>query len=723
MMPPRPAHGPDASPAFAYRADIDGLRALAVGAVIAYHTGVPFVPGGFTGVDIFFVISGFLLTGIMLNDVLRQGRVQILAFYARRVRRILPTLLLVVIATEVAALCLLSPALQEPQRISRSALSALLMLANVHFLRAGEDYFASPSEFDPFLHTWSLSVEEQFYLVWPAVFALLIWVFRRGEAWRTWLAISLTVLCALSWGGAITLFHWRAPWAFYLTAARGWELGCGALLAICLPFVRLMSRRWAASSSTIGAGLLVVGITLVPSDWSSPVTLALFPVLGSVLVIAGNAVYPGYLVGRLLSAPMMVQVGLASYAWYLWHWPALSIARVLTLGGHHLFRDCLISAATLGLSLITLKWYERPLRYYQPSRGPVAPAWVCVAGGFVTAAAFLLVFSGEHWVKHRPFNPREAEVLRAKEDAVAGCLAFIGENETAAPKSCLASSDGAKVILWGDSIADRWAPAIKAWSGQTAGQVDFEQLTKSACPPVRGLLPTEPLAGDWKPYQGCRTFNDWAIGRFPTDNPNGRTGVVIAANWWLRATDLDLRRLGRPEARQSFDVGATTTDASLAALEQGVRSTLRDITRRGLRVVLILQSPMLIRAGEDALIDAPECLFRADEGDCVMPRALHERLSGPANQVLMKVADEFPLVRVFDPTPLFCRDTVCPARVGGVVGYTDHVHFSKTMALSMAGTLNPLLDWVTAPRAGEAPSRQASLGDTMRVEATPSEAR
>jgi peptidoglycan/LPS O-acetylase OafA/YrhL len=706
-----------------YRPDIDGLRAIAVASVVAYHAGLPFVPGGFTGVDIFFVISGFLLTAILLEDVDRTGRVQILAFYARRVRRILPTLFLVVLATEIAVACLLSPALQEPQRISRSALSALLMLANIHFLRAGEDYFSAPSDFDPFLHTWSLSVEEQFYLVWPALFGIAAVLLARVRSRDLWLGLSLGLLCLTSWACAMLLAHWRSPWAFYLTPARGWELGAGGLLAIGLPSVRRLPRKTGAAMSSAGLALLAAGILFVPSDQSSPLTLALFPVLGALLVIAGNAVHPGSLTGRLLSQPAMVRVGLASYAWYLWHWPALSISRILTLGQPHLPRDVLISLGTLGLAFVTLRWFERPLRYFRSGDRAFPSLSVCFAGGGATVLTVCLVLGVSHWVQHRPLTAAEAEVLRASEDAVPGCLAFIGSREITAPSDCLARADGPKIILWGDSIADRWAPAVKAWPGFASRRVAFEQLTKSACPPVMTLLPTEPLAGDWKPYEGCRTFNEWDLSRFPRTNPSGQSGVVIAANWWLRATDLDLRRLGRPEARQSFDVNAVTTDESLAALEAGMRATLRDITGRGLRVLLILQSPMLIRADENALIDAPVCLFRSTDQDCVMPRGLHERLSEPANRVLIKVASEFPEVRVFDPTPLFCPNDTCPARIGDIVGYTDHVHFSRTMADAMSGVLAGYLDWLSAPDGKNPGKHEDRLAGTVGVPADTTVAR
>jgi peptidoglycan/LPS O-acetylase OafA/YrhL len=684
-----------------YRPDIDGLRAVAVVAVVAYHTGLPGVRGGFTGVDIFFVISGYLITGLLLLDIEQHRRVQILKFYARRARRILPTLLLVALTTVFVSAWLLSPGLGEVQRVSQGALATLLMSANFYFLHATGSYFAVRSEFQPLLHTWSLSVEEQFYFLWPTTLAAAYALFARFRAPVLWVGATTVVLITVSAVGAVVLAASHNAWAFYFTAARGWELGTGGLLAIGLPSVRGVPRRWCLTASVLGIALIVAGIATIQPDRSSPLLMAAFPVLGTSLVVAGNTFYPTGPVGRILSVRAMVQVGLASYAWYLWHWPALSIARILRAGSHDLLQDCIISIATLAVSFLTLRWYERPLRYHAGIRA--APAkLVVLAGCGATLTAAALVFGVDAWSQQTSRTAAEIALMRAKDDTAeqGQCLLSLGsaEGETA-PTDCLASGNRPRVILWGDSIADRFSPALHEWASRHGVTATVEQLTKPACPPVLNSLPTQPLLGAWKPYYGCRSFNAWVENRFSlAATASNRSGVLLSAAWWPRATDYDLRRLGGIESRHSFDISATTTKDSLSVFEAAMRSTLRDITDHGLRAVIVLQTPILVSPGGGDALDAPDCLFRKNEHDCAMALAVHRQLADPVNRILTRLAGEFPDVRVFDPAPFLCPEERCPARIDGIVAYTDYEHISATMARALTGALVPYLDWLTAPR-------------------------
>jgi peptidoglycan/LPS O-acetylase OafA/YrhL len=404
------------------------------------------VRGGFTGVDIFFVISGYLITGLLLLDIKQYRRIRILHFYARRVRRILPMLLLVVLTTELASILLLSPALRETQRISHEAIATLLASANFFFLRAGENYFSVRSDFEPLLHTWSLAVEEQFYLLWPAMLAAAYAISARTRSPGFWLGVTMGALCAGSFACAVLLSRWREDWTFYLTAARGWELGAGGLLAITLPSVRGVPRSWGLTASVVGLALIAAGVAFLPAEHSSPLLLFVFPVLGTSLVIGGNMVHPAGPVGRLLSWHALVQIGLVSYGWYLWHWPALSLVRILGLGSHDLVRDCAISVATLTLSFVTLRWYERPLRSGAGIRG-VASGWIVVTGCGATVAAVALVFGVNAWSDHRPRTAAEIALFRAKDDGDTKCLLPLGSDETVAPANCLASGDLPRVVL------------------------------------------------------------------------------------------------------------------------------------------------------------------------------------------------------------------------------------------------------------------------------------
>jgi peptidoglycan/LPS O-acetylase OafA/YrhL len=643
-------------------------------------------------------------------DIERFGRVRILEFYARRVRRILPTLVLVVLTTVIASFFLLSSALGEIQRVLHSGFATILMAGNLYFLHGAEDYFGVRSEFQPLLHTWSLSVEEQFYLVWPAVLALSYLVCARTGNPRRWLVITIALLIAMSAACAVMLASWRNAWAFYLAPARGWELGIGGILAILLPSARGVSLRLASVASALGLLLIVIGIATVSSQHFSPLVMAAFPVLGTSLVIAGNTLHPTGTVGRILSIRALVQLGLVSYAWYLWHWPALSIARILDLGRHDLLRDCTISALTLALSFVTLELFERPLRFRLGGKLPAR--WVVGSGCGVILVASLLILSLDVWSGRAPLTAKEVAVLRAKQDTPdqMNCLLGLGPNETTTPSACLASGQSPRLVLWGDSIAVRFAPALQQWASRHSAPIGIEVLTKAACPALVGVLPTEPDKGFWMPYEGCRSFNTWVVDkRLSLAGVTGGSGVLLSSLWWTRATDFDLRKMGASESRHSFDLNARTTADALKVFEAALRSTLRLTTDRGLRVVIILQTPILLSSWEGPALDAPACLFRKNDADCSMPLLLHDQLSNPVNSIIKKVAAEFSGVRVFDPIPILCREEKCSARVDGIIAYTDQLHLSATMAVALTEPLTPYLDWLTAEPADIITKRSAAM--------------
>lgn len=681
-----------------YRPDIDGLRAIAVTTVVAYHTGISWVSGGYLGVDIFFVISGYLITGLLLADIRAFDRVLIIDFYARRFRRILPTLVLVALATVFASALLLSAALGEVQRVSGSAIAALLFSANLYFLHLSANYFSVRADYQPLLHTWSLSVEEQFYLIWPTLLAVTHAVTRRSRSPIFWLNLVLIAVVLASLASAIILISWREDWAFYFPAARAWELGAGGLLATAPASLHSVPRRWGLAASILGLGLIVAGVAIISPDSVNPLVLIAVVVIGTVLIIFGNTVHTTGPVGRLLSSHPMVAIGLASYAWYLWHWPALSIVRILTVGEDNLGRDCIISLSTLALSFLTLHWYERPMRYHTARYASAGHVVLTGCGATVLVAAIAL---GVHtWSHHVLPSPAERALQLAQNDVDRdACLLSLGGAQTTSPTACLIKGNQPRLLLWGNSIADRLYPALLDWTSQDGGMIGVENLTKQGCPPLAEVMPTEPLVGLWKSYRGCRVFDDWVLGtRARLAGKSGRSGILIASKWWTRASDLDMRPLGRTERKHSFDVNARTTAASLAALERGLRSALRSLTDQGLRVVIVLQTPILISSWGHKFIDAPECLFRRSDSDCAMSLAFHHQHAGGVNNVITRVASEFPLVRVFDPTPILCPNDTCPARVNGIIAYTDYMHISKTMSLAMVKSLAPYLRWLTEAR-------------------------
>ena len=376
----------------------------------------------------------------------------------------------------------------------------------------------------------------------------------------------------------------------------------------------------------------------------------------------------------------MVQVGLVSYAWYLWHWPALSIVRILAVGPPRLVSglyDLSLDACLVIFDAVLVR--AAAALPYRPQRagqvGGLRRLRRHSRGSRPRLRCRRLGPSGSanRRRKSPSLPPRETSKRNA-------CSRWSRMRQRVPGRTVLLQAICRGSCLWGDSVADRLSPALHEWASQRGGVIAVEELTKAACPPLLNALP--PKSAMSKPYYECRSFNSWVADRLALAGAVGGSGVLLSATWWPRATDLDLRPFGSTAPRLTFDISATTTEESLSILESAMRSTLRDIAGHGLRAVIVLQTPLLISPWGGPLY-APDCLFRRSERECAMPLAVHRQLSNKVNQILTKVAGEFSNVRVFDPTPLFCPDERCPARINGIVAYTDELHISATMARTL----------------------------------------
>lgn len=455
---------------------IDGLRAFAVLAVVAYHARLP-VPAGFVGVDVFFVISGYVITRMLLSE----PQIDLLAFYARRVRRILPALVLVVAATLALSAAMLSADLQIAT--NRSAIAAMAMAANVWFqLHTG--YFDVAADQQPLLHLWSLGVEEQFYLVWP----LLLIALRR----KPWVLAGLAVT-------SLALAEVWPAGAFYSMPARFWELAVGGLIAF------LPQLRATALTGLLGLLLLAVAVLYVPQDF--PGTGALLPVFGAGLCLL--AVHCGASVKPLEWRPVRY-VGLVSYSFYLWHWPLLAIAKGYSFDPPTLAQNLALCALAFVLASASYHFIEAPFRRTNP------PKVRAIALG-VTACAMLAGCAAAIPVKPTqagtfPEIPRQC--YQTHDDAPALPPASCGQGD---------------VVLWGDSHAQAWLPYA-----QSLGNVRL--LSRTGCPP--SALPTgprmEPSQNPWDRGDQaetrrarCAAFNALAL----EQAKRGR--VVILATRWI----------------------------------------------------------------------------------------------------------------------------------------------------------------------------------------------
>jgi peptidoglycan/LPS O-acetylase OafA/YrhL len=346
-----------------FRPDVEGLRAIAVGLVVLYHAGVPKMGGGYVGVDVFFVLSGFLITGLLIRERLTRGSNSLPGFYARRARRILPVATIVLMVTVLASYHWLG--FLRAGVIAEDGKWTATFLANIRFALQGTQYLTASAPPSPLQHYWSLAVEEQFYLVWPALF-LLVAAIARGAGLRLKLATVLAFIIGASFAWSVIETRQNGTWAFFSPLTRAWELGLGAMLAVATPAMLRLPQRLGAWLSWAGVVAVVGSAFLISATTAFPGYAAALPVLGTVAVVAGGTIRPGGGAEILLRQRPMQWLGKLSYSLYLWHWPLLTIAaqrqaRPLTVG-----TGLLWVAVALVLSAVVFWVIENPVRYAKP---------------------------------------------------------------------------------------------------------------------------------------------------------------------------------------------------------------------------------------------------------------------------------------------------------------------------------------------------------------------
>src|SRR5262245_18987770 len=347
------------------RLDIQGLRALAVLLVVAYHAGLP-VEGGFIGVDVFFVISGFVITGVLVRQCSAEGRIDFRGFYTRRIRRLLPALALVVSVTSVISI-LVQPPNGEQQQTAQTALGAMLLSANVVIPRLSDNYFTFAATANPLLHTWSLSAEEQFYLGFPALLllGLAFTPSRSFGGWRPILVVagasaaSVVLLLVSTYASLSVASLGVIADPFYSSLTRAWECGAGALVALAAGTVRRCPPRLLLIGGLAGTVIVLASAVRINQSAPFPGVVAFVPVFGTALILASGVAQPNPLV-RGLSIRPLVWIGDLSYSWYLWHWPAIVLGRLIFPG---VVRIAILSAAaSLVPAFLSFRFVENPIR-------------------------------------------------------------------------------------------------------------------------------------------------------------------------------------------------------------------------------------------------------------------------------------------------------------------------------------------------------------------------
>ncbi|WEK62708.1 MAG: acyltransferase family protein [Candidatus Microbacterium colombiense] len=666
-------------PALGFRTDVQGLRAVAVGLVVVYHAGVPFVTGGYVGVDVFFVISGFLISTHLLQSLERDGRVKFGEFYARRIRRILPASLTVAVLTAVAAIVFYPPLALE--RVLRDGLATILYVPNIWFAIQNTDYLADQSP-SPFQHYWSLGVEEQFYLLWPLLlFLLFLLVGRRPRL----VLAGIVVLATASLIAGAVLTPIDQPSAFFLLPTRAWELLIGAIVGAAL-LQGIRAPQWmAAVGGWIGLSMIVGSALLFDDGTAFPGLAATVPTIGTALVIYFGATSTGSGLDRLLSLRPMQFIGLISYSLYLVHWPLLVVPQA-AVGEQEPLR--LWIKIVLGIVLaVPLAWLlhrfvENPLRAPKilTERRPrvtlltalgVTIVLVIASNVAVQASSARITGTGGEasaaasYPQSPPaatdFVPRNmTPALPDVADDLAplftdGCQFDV---KTEGVQDCeYGDADGSSTIaLFGDSHSAQWFPAVDDFVS-AQGDVSLRTYTKSSCSAADVTVLVKSV-----PYESCDRWRAQVVERLVADPPD----LVIISNY----------------AHYVLAESPDGTDR-LALWEDGLTETVERLRSAGSEVLLIADSPRL--RSEPATCASMDV---TDVSGCGVERswAIDDELASVERSVAAATGATH-----VDFTDFICDADVCPVIIDDMFVYRDVNHMTSTFVSYLAPALAPTI--------------------------------
>jgi peptidoglycan/LPS O-acetylase OafA/YrhL len=702
---PEPATGRARRGGDRFRPDIEGLRAVAVVAVVVYHAASRLVPGGFVGVDVFYVISGFLITDHLWREAASSNRLALGAFYARRARRLLPAAIVVLVATMALAAAVMPPL--EVRSVWKDGLYCALYVGNFRFAATRTNYLADTTP-SPFQHYWSLGVEEQFYLVWPLLLlaASLVWWRRRPT--RTGAVVGLTAVSAVSLYLSVVLTRSDQPVAFFLLPSRAWELGLGGLIALAAP---QMKRLPVEAGAVLGwAGLAAIAVACFDYGGSTPYPgrAAVLPVAGAAAVVAAGLADRGRGPVRLLGRTPMRAMGRISYSWYLWHYPVLYLIPIAV--GHSLPMAAMLAlAAGSGLlAVLTFRFVEQPGRQVRwlasSSRRTFTTGLILSSAGVaaclgaamtipsirghgVAPVAVIRQPPAVHSVSSGPSPTTIDPALTALRSAQAQVVAAVeaSASEKAVPANLEPSLSGASaseaapmvdgclgsytsttvencrfgavasrsIVLFGDSHATMWFPSVDSFAN--AHGYRLYVWTKAACPPVAIALFSPVLDRTWTE---CEQWYANAMAQIAATRPS-LVVLGIAPNY-----DAAYHVVQNGPAWQS-----------------GLASTISRIRQGGSRALVIGSAP-------SPFTNVPDCLSAHidDTAACGFGPA-GRRISGGGLVGIDQAGDaaEAATARAggavyADVAPWFCTGSVCDVVVQNLLVYRDNSHITVPYA-------------------------------------------
>jgi peptidoglycan/LPS O-acetylase OafA/YrhL len=673
-----------------YRPEVDGLRALAIVAVVLYHIGFAAFEGGFVGVDCFFVISGYLIFSLLYREQADTGAIDWKAFYARRITRLLPEATVLIVVVVVVGYFILLPtgptdgeglAFRRSQ-LAQSGAAGSLWIANFHYWQFGSGYFAPWSGREPLIHLWSLGVEEQFYVVVPLLFWLTNLLTRTTGT--RWLVSAGALLVLASIPSIALAVHFAGKWsAFYLLPTRAYEFAVGAALALWLgaPGQARPSQRTAAGLAWLGFVGICASIVWLKSD-AFPGAWALIPTISTAALIYGTTV-PNAAQSALACRPV-VYVGRISYGWYLWHWPILVLWREYSLYSAPQWTELLACGAAAIPAALGYHWVAK-LRRFAGSQ-TVRPAGIFRAGAAAVALSLAVCLVGL-WAA--PVIPVSAE-LRVMNARMHDGLPKTGEclKERFDPKVALAEcafgdlKGSPTVVLWGDSHAAAWLPGIDALLEERRAR--GIQRILFACP--AGFVADHPTSDK---FDGCNLFNRAVLEELSARSAREPLIVIIAGRW---AGYVNPGPLAIPD-RGTMPPGWAP---GRALVESGLRELIAELQKRGIPVGITHSVPEL-------RYSAPICLYRWPAERCGVRWEAEAEYLRPAVEMIAAVSASHGLP-VLDPVPLLCTKEQCRVSVNGLVLYWDDDHLSRSAMNYLRTPMSTFIDTLIQQQARAQPT-------------------
>lgn len=662
-----------------YRAEIDGLRAIAVIPVVLFHFEIAGVSGGFVGVDVFFVISGYLIGGILWEELRETGRIRLGRFFLRRVRRLAPAYFAMAIASFIAAWFILLPF--EFREFGKELIAATVYLSNVLFWRdAG--YFDVLGDERVLLHTWSLAVEEQFYLFLP-LFLLLL---ARIKAALPWV---LTAIGILSFAACVMVTNTSATTAFYLFPFRAWELLAGVLLAI---YGRESGFAWRLGgwASWVGLALILSAVVMLEPGNDFPGALALFPVAGTILMIANGK--QENLVNGLLTTPVFLFFGAISYSLYLWHWPIVTLATYYTETALGLGTSVVLITVSVVVAWLSLRLVENPVRQSSIRALPMLSGYLA-ASVAVLGIGFLL-YTKNGLIER--FGPTERPAILASRDFLQDWSRCHTPSEGAFSgiEICPIGPEGApRVLIWGDSHARAFKEGLEHLAFQE--DVPAVLIWRAGCPPLLGLSKTENGATAFE--DAACTQSNQAMEKVLDRLPQSIASAMLLGRWAYYANGQGIGADAHNRISLSPMPGARISgETAPKLLGQAFERTIQRLSDAGAKPFVLRQAPEIFDFGARkmarALVYGHLTLPEVMGTIALTDRALLADRNASVDAIMAQL--EVPII---DLWPRLCSETTCSSVHDGEVFYFDNNHVTSTGAIALSDVFKPVFEAARDP--------------------------